>query len=44
MELADFNHANQQYMEVKMALIKQDKFPFIAEEFYDGEKGRAISR
>ena len=30
MELADYNHINMQYLEVKMAMIKQDKLPFQA--------------
>ena len=28
MELADFNHINEQYLDIKLALIKQDKMPF----------------
>ena len=27
-----------------MAMIKQDKMPFLAEEFYKGEKMAAMSR
>lgn len=38
LELADFNHVNQQYLEVKIALINQNKMPFMAEEFYDHTK------
>lgn len=38
LELADFNHVNQQFLEVKMALIKQEKMPFLAEEFWDAQK------
>lgn len=28
MELADFNHLNEQYLDVKLSLIKSDKMPF----------------
>ena len=28
MELADFNHLNQQYLDIKLELIKADKMPF----------------
>jgi len=35
LELADFNHVNMQYLEVKMAMIKQDKMPFQPEDFFN---------
>jgi len=38
MELADFNHLNMQYLEIQMALIKQDKMPFEADKFFDPTK------
>ena len=37
MELADYNHANQQYLEVKMAMVKQNKLPFNPTDFYDAQ-------
>ena len=33
MELADFNHINEQYLDIKLALIKQDKMPFQSQDF-----------
>lgn len=36
MELADYNHANTQYLEVKMAMIKQNKLPFNAIDYQTG--------
>ena len=44
LELADFNHVNQQFLEVKMAMLKQDKMPFLAEDFYKGDRAAAYSR
>ena len=38
LELADFNHVNMQYLEVKMAMIKQDKMPFQPEDFFNAQK------
>lgn len=38
MELADYNHVNMQYMEIKMAMIKQEKLPFEAESFFNPAK------
>lgn len=38
MELADYNHVNMQYMEIKMAMIKQEKMPFEAESFFNPDK------
>ena len=35
---------NSQFLEVKMAMIKQDKMPFLAEDFFKGDKIGAISR
>lgn len=43
LELADFNHVNSQFLEVKMAMIKQDKMPFNAEDFYKETRAQ-ISR
>ena len=33
LELADYNHANEKYLEMKVSLIKQDKMPFEANAF-----------
>lgn len=44
MELADFNHVNSQFLEIKMAMIKQDKMPFLAEDFYKGERAAQLTR
>lgn len=41
MELADYNHVNMQYMEIKMAMIKQEKMPFEADSFFNPEKAAA---
>ena len=38
MELADYNHANNQYLEVKMALLKQNKLPFMPEDFTSADR------
>ena len=38
MELADFNHLNMQYLEIQMAMIKQDKMPFEVDKFFDPTK------
>ena len=38
LELADFNHANEQYLDLKIALIKQNKYPFVPEDFYKETK------
>ena len=38
LELADFNHVNQKFLEIKMALINQNKYPFQIEDFYNPEK------
>ena len=38
LELADYNHANNQFLEVKMALLKQNKLPFMVEDFYNSDK------
>lgn len=43
MELADYNHANTQYLEVKMSMLKQNKLPFNALDFFN-EAGGALSR
>ena len=34
---------NSQFLEVKMAMIKQEKMPFFAEDFFKGDK-TGISR
>ena len=44
LELADFNHVNMQYLEVKMAMIKQDKMPFQPEDFFNAQKQQQLMR
>ena len=41
LELADFNHVNMQFLEAKMAMIKQDKMPFVAEDYYKEQRATA---
>ncbi len=42
MELADYNHVNMQYLEIQMAMIKQDKMPFESEKFYNPSKAQSV--
>lgn len=39
MELADFNHLNEQYLDIKLNLIKASKMPFQPDEFSGGSIG-----
>ena len=41
LELANYNHANREYLDVKMAMLKQDKLPFQADDFFKPEKSAA---
>ena len=35
MELADFNHINQKYLDIKLQMLKEDKLPFQHDDFFD---------
>ena len=37
MELDDYNRINQQYLDTKLQLLKEEKMPFEPEEFVDAE-------
>ena len=41
MELADFNHQNEKYLDIKLSLIKENKMPFQADEFGSVNKEQA---
>jgi hypothetical protein len=37
MELADFNHVNQKYLDIKLEMIKEEKLPFQVDDFFDAQ-------
>ena len=37
MELADYNHINEKYLDIKLQMIKQEKLPFQPDDFVGGE-------